>query len=293
MAEDLISEKDIQAEWFLLRIGNFEKCVLIPLDKNEIIVGRSSNRHLKDSPGISRRHVRVERTSNGRWIIQDLQSTNGVFVNNVKIDSGCSYNIQESDIIGLGITSATSEGHFLFKLCRKRNNFEILSQNVNVEPNITGKLKTSPSQDGSEKFHSLSNPVTKEQNCEEISSNSITDCSILDKTVQVKECIVKLKRCDDDILRLQRSKTEIHNKSPLSNSDQVKLSKPSIEKKRRKETNDVISNCDHSEEFDNLNLKNIKKELPDESSSSESDDHDDFKICNLKKKKEILGELDC
>jgi two-component system, cell cycle response regulator len=57
------------------------------LDQNETTLGRAKDTHVRiDDPGISRVHARVVRTEEGRFFVEDLRSTNGVFVNGAKIE---------------------------------------------------------------------------------------------------------------------------------------------------------------------------------------------------------------
>jgi two-component system, cell cycle response regulator len=57
------------------------------LDQNETTLGRAKEAHVRiDDPGISRVHARVVRTEEGRFFVEDLKSTNGVFVNGAKAD---------------------------------------------------------------------------------------------------------------------------------------------------------------------------------------------------------------
>ena len=55
------------------------------LDGDELIIGRSSDAHIQiDRDSVSRRHARLSKTEGG-WLVQDLQSTNGSYVNDVPI----------------------------------------------------------------------------------------------------------------------------------------------------------------------------------------------------------------
>lgn len=253
MAECVISEKDIQAEWFLLRVGNFRKCVLIPLDKNEIIVGRSSNKHLKDSPGVSRKHARFQKTDEGGWVIQDLKSTNGIYVNNVKINSEHSYNIQESDIIGLGIPSATSEEHFLFKLCRNPN---YLSQKIKTEPNISDEylshLKLSVDSDNYVNYSVPNENDSKDRLCRKKEKVEDAEEDVPDRTLQLRNCIVPLKRCDD--LNLGKVKEKIDNEnyvclSSPDSEDQDLLQTAKISRLVKARKRRILSSDDSESDF--------------------------------------------
>ena len=52
------------------------------LDREETLIGRGRKAHVViDDVGISRRHASIRRSEDGRYILEDLGSTNGVFVN--------------------------------------------------------------------------------------------------------------------------------------------------------------------------------------------------------------------
>src|SRR5260370_10355979 len=55
----------------------------IPLDRPRVLIGRepSCDLHLPH-PGVSRRHAQLQRTDQGRWLLQDLNSRNHIYVDN-------------------------------------------------------------------------------------------------------------------------------------------------------------------------------------------------------------------
>jgi phosphoserine phosphatase RsbU/P len=55
----------------------------VPLDRPRLLIGRepSCDIHLPH-PGVSRRHAQLQRTEQGRWLLQDLNSRNHVYVEN-------------------------------------------------------------------------------------------------------------------------------------------------------------------------------------------------------------------
>jgi hypothetical protein len=59
----------------------------MPLEKSLIIVGRDSacDLHL-DDPRVSRRHLRIDRLPDGRITIVDLESVNGVFLGDMRLE---------------------------------------------------------------------------------------------------------------------------------------------------------------------------------------------------------------
>jgi len=55
----------------------------IPLNRPRFIIGREPTCDIPLShPGVSRRHAQLQRTDQGRWLLQDLNSRNRVFVGN-------------------------------------------------------------------------------------------------------------------------------------------------------------------------------------------------------------------
>ncbi len=57
------------------------------LEQDESFIGRGRDVQVRiDEVGISRKHARVVRTPDGRHVLEDLGSTNGIFVNGRKVD---------------------------------------------------------------------------------------------------------------------------------------------------------------------------------------------------------------
>jgi diguanylate cyclase (GGDEF)-like protein len=57
------------------------------LERDETFIGRGRDAHVHiDDAGISRKHARVVRVEGPRYLVEDLASTNGVFVNGRKVD---------------------------------------------------------------------------------------------------------------------------------------------------------------------------------------------------------------
>ncbi|MGI5900897.1 MAG: FhaA domain-containing protein [Desulfitobacteriia bacterium] len=74
---------------------------VFPIDKEEIIVGRSSGCDISvQDVEVSRKHFALRKESN-RWFIQDLGSTNGTFVNKLRVDR---YLVKPGDRIMAGQT---------------------------------------------------------------------------------------------------------------------------------------------------------------------------------------------
>src|SRR5271165_4122970 len=55
----------------------------IDLNRPRLLIGREANCDLHlPHPGVSRRHAQLQRTEQGRWLLQDLNSRNHVYVDN-------------------------------------------------------------------------------------------------------------------------------------------------------------------------------------------------------------------
>lgn len=75
------------------------------LEEEGLTIGRSSKAQLSiPDPMLSREHARIERET-GRWVLRDLGSHNGTYVNGHRIDSTCA--LKEGDVLGLGGTVIT------------------------------------------------------------------------------------------------------------------------------------------------------------------------------------------
>ena len=60
---------------------------IFPLEGPETTIGRAKDAHVRlDEAGISRNHARIVRTDDGRFVAEDLRSTNGMFVNGAKVE---------------------------------------------------------------------------------------------------------------------------------------------------------------------------------------------------------------
>jgi pSer/pThr/pTyr-binding forkhead associated (FHA) protein len=87
------------------------------LDKNELIIGREQTADITISdPEISRRHARLF-FQNGGYIIEDLGSTNGTFVNGQKISGP--YLLRPGEVVNFG------------------EHVSVLFESVQVDPNAT------------------------------------------------------------------------------------------------------------------------------------------------------------
>ena len=72
---------------------------VIPLTRAVVNIGRRVDNDLVlDDPRVSRKHVQL-RATNGRYVIFDLDSTGGVYVNGQRVEQGVLY---PGDTISLG-----------------------------------------------------------------------------------------------------------------------------------------------------------------------------------------------
>jgi pSer/pThr/pTyr-binding forkhead associated (FHA) protein len=80
----------------------------IPIDA-EFLIGRSAtgDGRLGDDPELSRQHARVVRRAGGQLTIEDLGSTNGTFVNGIKVDGP--RKLAPGDVVRVGETDLRYE----------------------------------------------------------------------------------------------------------------------------------------------------------------------------------------
>lgn len=78
---------------------NNERIKNQPLEKDEYTIGRQDGCDIRiDNLGISRNHARIVRDGSG-FVVEDLQSSNGTFVNGVQVQK---HNLNEGDEIAIG-----------------------------------------------------------------------------------------------------------------------------------------------------------------------------------------------
>ena len=77
----------------------------IPVDYEPLVFGRSErgNGTLGDDPELSRRHACLSLLEPGRALVEDLDSTNGTFVNDRRIDAPTI--VRAGDVIRIGNTT--------------------------------------------------------------------------------------------------------------------------------------------------------------------------------------------
>ncbi len=70
------------------------------IDRPELVIGRSTDANLQiDDDGISRKHAKLVRGASGQYSVLDLGSTNGTFLNGIKVDVA---EVHDGDKIQLG-----------------------------------------------------------------------------------------------------------------------------------------------------------------------------------------------
>jgi pSer/pThr/pTyr-binding forkhead associated (FHA) protein len=71
----------------------------IETDKPEITIGRSPNSDIQiDNLAISKQHARLMK-NNGHYVVEDLKSTNGTFLNDQKVPKAV---LKHNDIVTIG-----------------------------------------------------------------------------------------------------------------------------------------------------------------------------------------------
>jgi diguanylate cyclase (GGDEF)-like protein len=70
------------------------------LTRNEVVLGRGSDCDIQvDRDSVSRRHARVFRNNAEQWMVEDLQSTNGSYVNDVPVQNSM---LRDADFLKIG-----------------------------------------------------------------------------------------------------------------------------------------------------------------------------------------------
>ena len=85
---------------FAYLIAQDEKATRYPVTSTIWRIGRSMDNEMTiNDSSISRRHAEIQRSNSGKFVLYDRESTNGVFVNNKKINK---HKLEEGDIIEIG-----------------------------------------------------------------------------------------------------------------------------------------------------------------------------------------------
>ena len=95
-----LSTKESEKPAFVpLRLVLYPNGVTMSLDRADMVVGRHSHADLRlHLPDVSRRHCRFV-FAEGEWQVLDLGSTNGVFVNDTRVDRAV---LHQLDLIRIG-----------------------------------------------------------------------------------------------------------------------------------------------------------------------------------------------
>jgi pSer/pThr/pTyr-binding forkhead associated (FHA) protein len=75
----------------------------VPVRCDDLVIGRSGADLEVDDRGVSRRHARLSRGPDGGWTLTDLGSTNGTFVNGVRVRVA---RLRDGDEIRVGAATA-------------------------------------------------------------------------------------------------------------------------------------------------------------------------------------------
>lgn len=97
--KELIGEIPIKQQVFLEIIGRSKDNEIIELGEGEVIIGRSPSCRLRlQSENVSREHARIF-FRNDEYYIEDLGSTNGTYVNGIRVVK-CA--LRKNDFISIG-----------------------------------------------------------------------------------------------------------------------------------------------------------------------------------------------
>src|SRR5512146_901784 len=75
----------------------------VPVGNDDLVIGRSGADLDVDDRGVSRVHARISRDAEGGWTLTDLGSTNGTFLNGVRVRSAA---LHDGDEIRIGAATA-------------------------------------------------------------------------------------------------------------------------------------------------------------------------------------------
>lgn len=68
--------------------------------ERQITIGRLKNNHIViDDPTVSGTHARIDMVRDGQFIVRDLESSNGIFINGKKKGT---HKLKDQDVIGIG-----------------------------------------------------------------------------------------------------------------------------------------------------------------------------------------------
>lgn len=125
---------------FLLVVAGDNAGKLFPLNKPELLIGRSPNADIRiNEKAVSHSHARIQ-LDNGVCMLRDLESTNGTFVNNELITGAV--RLRGGDAVGIGSTTFTylagSEGS-------SDQTIQLRNQSHPPPPNFIDAVRVQPS----------------------------------------------------------------------------------------------------------------------------------------------------
>lgn len=101
--KDLLGETRSKASAYLIIISAKSAATIgkmLKLDKSEFVMGRAPDTQLQvEDDGISRKHCKIGQAPNGHYQLVDLGSTNGTFLNGIKVNVAT---LQDGDKIQIG-----------------------------------------------------------------------------------------------------------------------------------------------------------------------------------------------
>jgi diguanylate cyclase (GGDEF)-like protein len=100
--QDLLGEKRARTAYLIIISAKVAATIgkMVKLDKGEFVLGRAPDTQLQvEDDGISRKHCKISATPSGHFQLVDLGSTNGTFLNGVKVNVAT---LQDGDKIQIG-----------------------------------------------------------------------------------------------------------------------------------------------------------------------------------------------
>ena len=94
-------EKSVYGVYLVVERGR-DRGRVFPLNRDVTTIGRSDTDVVLNDPDISRRHAAVDVQGEGKYVLRDLQSTNGTLLNGLKVGTEP---IMANDKIRLGSTA--------------------------------------------------------------------------------------------------------------------------------------------------------------------------------------------
>jgi diguanylate cyclase (GGDEF)-like protein len=100
--KDLLGEAQTNAAYLIVISARSPALIgrMIKLEKGELVMGRSPDLTMQvEDDGISRRHCKIAQAQNGHFQLVDLGSTNGTYLNGIKVNVAT---LQDGDKIQIG-----------------------------------------------------------------------------------------------------------------------------------------------------------------------------------------------